>query len=77
MAPEVVAEQGYTEKSDMWSLGCVLFELVTLAHPFISHTLFQLGRHIIEDPTPPLPADCSPEIQLLVDSLLSKVRHEW
>ena len=28
MAPEVV-KKGYSESSDVWSLGCVLFELVT------------------------------------------------
>ena len=30
MAPEASTE-GYTERSDVWSLGCVLFELVTTA----------------------------------------------
>ena len=31
---EVFSEQAYDEKSDLWSLGCLLHELCTLAPPF-------------------------------------------
>eukprot|EP00960_Hanusia_phi_P011247 328734-Hanusia_phi.AAC.8 len=33
MAPEVFNKQDYSNKADIWSLGCVLFELLTLNHP--------------------------------------------
>jgi serine/threonine protein kinase len=33
MAPEVLNRQEYSNKADIWSLGCVLFELTTLNHP--------------------------------------------
>ncbi|EKX39389.1 hypothetical protein GUITHDRAFT_76463 [Guillardia theta CCMP2712] len=33
MAPEVYNKQDYSNKADIWSLGCVLFELLTLNHP--------------------------------------------
>ena len=34
MAPEVINSNGYDFKSDNWSLGCVVYELVTLRSPF-------------------------------------------
>ncbi|KAJ1475759.1 hypothetical protein T484DRAFT_1633517, partial [Baffinella frigidus] len=33
MAPEVLNREDYSNKADVWSLGCVLFELLTLNHP--------------------------------------------
>lgn len=34
MAPEVIKNKSYNEKSDIWSLGIILFELLTGAIPF-------------------------------------------
>jgi serine/threonine protein kinase len=34
MSPEIINEQKYFSNSDVWSLGCVLFELLVLNHPF-------------------------------------------
>ncbi len=33
MAPEILNRKDYSNKADIWSLGCVLFELLTLNHP--------------------------------------------
>eukprot|EP00392_Amoebophrya_sp_AT5.2_P016729 g17025.t1 len=34
MAPEILAGRGYDVKCDLWSCGCVIYELVKLRHPF-------------------------------------------
>lgn len=34
LSPELCEEKPYNHKSDIWSLGCVLYELCTLKHPF-------------------------------------------
>ena len=34
MAPEVLATEPYDSKADMWSLGVIIYELITLNKPF-------------------------------------------
>ena len=34
MAPELVKQDMYTEKVDVWSLGCIVYQLLTGITPF-------------------------------------------
>ena len=36
MAPEIYNNESYDEKSDIWALGCLLYELLTLKSAFAS-----------------------------------------
>jgi serine/threonine protein kinase len=35
MAPELTKDAGYTFKADLWSLGCVFYEMLFGVHPFM------------------------------------------
>lgn len=47
-SPEVWMERPYNGKSDIWSLGCVLFEMAAQRPPFVAADLPSLRRKIIE-----------------------------
>jgi serine/threonine protein kinase len=47
-SPEVVKNQGYTEKSDIWSLGCIVYELLTLLPPFEGDNPLTVTKNIVE-----------------------------
>lgn len=56
MSPEVLQSHGYNAKSDVWSLGCVLYELCCLKQAFDSTTgLMGLMYQICEGEPPELP----------------------
>ncbi|KAF9038435.1 hypothetical protein BJ165DRAFT_1614013 [Panaeolus papilionaceus] len=67
MAPEVIELKGASTKSDIWSLGCTVIELLTGRPPYaeIANSMSVMFR-IVEDDSPPLPEDCS---ELLRDFL--------
>ena len=46
MSPEQVDENKYNEKSDIWSLGCFLYELASLHPPFEAHNHLSLALKI-------------------------------
>ena len=46
MAPEILRGQDYSSKADIWSLGCVLFELLYGVCPFEEKTMTSLMEAI-------------------------------
>lgn len=41
MAPEVVKQTAYTQKADIWSVGCLVVEMLTGEHPWAQLTQMQ------------------------------------
>ena len=72
MSPECVRGQPYAWSSDVWSLGCLLYELVALRNPFFKEGLnyYTLGKNITRGEVDPLPATASPELVQLVGAML-------
>ncbi|KAM4555910.1 uncharacterized protein PAE49_014832 isoform 2-T2 [Odontesthes bonariensis] len=70
LAPEVFTAGTYDAKSDIWAVGCILFELCTKESAFSAETTIKLMPKIISGPCPSLPENFSPELcELLTDML--------
>lgn len=79
MAPEILRYEKYDAKADLWSVGTVLYEMVTGKPPFRATNHVELIRKI-ENTEGPLkfPRDCvvSPEMKALVRALLKRPASE-
>ncbi|KAM6933723.1 serine/threonine-protein kinase Nek3 [Xenentodon cancila] len=69
VAPEIWDNKPYNNKSDVWSLGCVLYELCTLRHPFQAHSWKSLILKVCRGAYPPLPNHLPYELQYLVKQM--------
>ncbi|XP_077605796.1 serine/threonine-protein kinase Nek4 isoform X8 [Crocuta crocuta] len=72
MSPELFSNKPYNYKSDVWALGCCVYEMATLKHAFNAKDMNSLVYRIIEGKLPPMPKDYSPELAELIRTMLSK-----
>jgi len=72
LSPELCEEKPYNNKSDIWSLGCVLYELCTLRHPFEAMNQGALCLKILRAQYSPIPATYSNSLKDMVDKMLTK-----
>lgn len=69
-SPEVWRDMPYDAKSDMWSLGCVLYEMVALRPPFRAEDMEGLYHKVVRGQYPRIPAHYSQDLADVIAALL-------
>lgn len=72
MAPEQLKGETADARSDVWSLGVMLYEMVTGFRPFTGQTHFEVTSAILNDPPPVLPAKTPIALRVLIERCLEK-----
>jgi len=72
MSPEIFDGRPYRDKSDMWSLGCILFELLTLKVAFQAPNMKALMMRVSSARHHPLPATVNPDLASITRQLLAR-----
>ena len=83
MAPEVVQQTSYTRKADIWSLGCLVVEMLTGKHPHPSLSQLQAlykiggarGGDSGTDPSPDMPDHATPQAREFLKATF-RIQHE-
>lgn len=66
LSPEICENQPYNNKSDIWSLGCILYEIMTLKHAFEAGNMKGLVMKILRGHYPPVPSFYSADLKKLI-----------
>ncbi|XP_060040286.1 serine/threonine-protein kinase Nek1 isoform X2 [Erinaceus europaeus] len=72
LSPEICENKPYNNKSDIWALGCVLYELCTLKHAFEAGSMKNLVLKIISGSFPPVSLHYSYDLRSLLSQLFKR-----
>ena len=75
MSPQQVKEHALTHQTDIYSLGVVLFQLLTGRLPFHAGNNYSLIQHIINTEAPP-PSRFRPEVTPGIDAIVARAMHK-
>lgn len=70
-SPEVWKDQPYDSKSDIWSLGCVIYEMTTLKPPFRAADMNGLYKKVIKGAYPEIPKKYTKDLSDVIMRMLS------
>ncbi|XP_007247475.3 NIMA-related kinase 12 isoform X2 [Astyanax mexicanus] len=73
LSPELCQDIPYSTKSDIWALGCLLYELCTLKPAFWARNLLNLFYKIIKGEYSPAPDQYSKDLHSLIEKMLCLV----
>jgi non-specific serine/threonine protein kinase/NIMA (never in mitosis gene a)-related kinase len=71
MSPELFKNKPYSYKSDVWALGCVLYEMCNLRHAFDAQSINGLAVKILRGSYPPINNIYSKPLRDLITKMLS------
>ncbi|TEB25035.1 AGC/Akt protein kinase [Coprinellus micaceus] len=71
IAPELLESQGYNKTVDWWTLGVLVFEMMTGLPPFYDENVNTMYQRILSDPLQ-FPPDISPDAKSVMTGLLQR-----
>lgn len=74
-SPQVWKDLPYDKKSDMWSLGCVIYEAIALKPPFRANDMEGLYKKVTRGFYPRIPPEYSEELTIVLRMLLEVTPH--
>ncbi|XP_043559459.1 serine/threonine-protein kinase Nek1 isoform X4 [Chiloscyllium plagiosum] len=72
LSPEICENKPYNNKSDIWALGCVLYEMCTLKHAFEAGNMKNLVLKIIRGSYPPVSVHYTYDLRNLMSQLFKR-----
>lgn len=68
--PEVWKDKPYNSSSDIWSVGCVIYEMAALRPPFMANDMRGLFDKVTKGVFPPIPSGYSSDLSAIISMML-------